>query len=224
MNGVHDLGGMHGFGPVSPEIDEPVFHADWERTVLAIQLATRAQRMFNLDEFRHGIERLEPAHYLEASYYERWLASIETILIEKGILSRDEIAARLATVQEHPEQFTVRRDDPALLARVIGPHPPRAPSSDPAPRPRLAVGDAVRARNVHPTGHTRLPRYVRGKRGDVARVQGIHTFPDTNAHGLGKQPQAVYSVRFTGRELWGDSAEPGQILYLDLWESYLEPA
>jgi nitrile hydratase len=224
MNGIHDLGGMHGFGPVEPEVDEPVFHADWERIVLATQLATLAQRLYNLDEFRHGIERMAPAHYLEASYYERWLASIETLLVEKGILNRDEIVARLATVQASPEQAAARRDDPALVARVLGPRPRRVASADPAPSPRFAAGDAVRARNVHPTGHTRLPRYVRGKRGEIARVLGSQTFPDTNAHGLGKQPQAVYSVRFTGQELWGDSAEPNQVLFIDLWESYLDPA
>jgi nitrile hydratase beta subunit len=224
MNGIHDLGGMHGFGPVVREENEPVFHADWEGTVYAISQVLRGTfGVFNLDEFRHGIERMAPVHYLEASYYERWLASIETNLIEKGVLSKAELDARIRLLQNNPETTFPRRDNPALAERVLEARPRNGirPAGD-GPAPRFAVGDAVVARNINPVGHTRLPRYVRGKRGVVDQVRGIQVFPDANAHGLGEQPQTVYSVRFTGRELWGEAADPRQRLYIDLWESYLE--
>ena len=224
MNGIHDLGGMHGFGPVEPEPNEPVFHADWEGTVYAISQVVRGTlRVFNLDEFRHGIERMAPAHYLEAGYYERWLASIETNLIEKGIVQRAELAAATERFRDDPQLQIPRRDDPALVERVLTTQLPSGvrPDAD-APAPRFAVGDLVVARNLNPVGHTRLPRYVRGKRGTIDRLRGVQVFPDTNAHGLDPRPQAVYSVRFTGRELWGDVADPKQTLYIDLWESYLE--
>lgn len=227
MNGVHDVGGMHGFGPVQREENEPVFHAAWERSVFAITMVTRAQGLYNIDEFRHGIERMDPAHYLASSYYEHWLATVETNLVEKGILTNDELDTRTAFIRANPHYVLPRPDDPDMVARMariptvlspVGP-PPAGGAA-----PRFRVGDHVVARNMHPTGHTRLPRYVRGKRGVIDRVHGIDTFPDTNAHGLGTQPQAVYSVRFDGRELWGESAEPRERLYIDLWDSYLDPA
>lgn len=224
MNGIHDLGGMHGFGPVVREEHEPAFHEPWEKTVWAMQQATRIERLFNIDEFRHGIERMEPRRYLEASYYEKWLESIAVNLVEKGVLTPEEISARLIALQAADGPAT-RPDDPTLVARILAPRTPRHPALvDQAPPPRFRVGDEVITRNDHPLGHTRLPRYVRGKRGTVDRLQGIQVFPDTNAHGRGENPQMVYSVRFAGRELWGDSAEPDQVLYIDLWESYLEQA
>ena len=224
MNGIHDLGGMPGVGLVVREENEPVFHAEWEPTVFAItQVVRNTLGVFNLDEFRHGIERMTPAQYLEASYYERWLASIETNLIEKGAVSKAEIDARAALLRDNPETVFPRRDDPSLAERVLERRPNSAvrPASE-GPAPRFAVGDVVIARNINPSGHTRLPRYIRGKRGVVDQIRGIQVFPDTNAHGAGAQPQTVYSVCFTGRELWGDAADPSQTLSIDLWESYLE--
>lgn len=223
MNGVHDLGGMHGFGPVQREENEPVFHAPWERSVFASMLATTGQRLFNIDEFRHGIERMEPARYLAASYYERWLHSVETNLIEKGILGREELEERLALLRDNPEAALPRREDPQLRETMLA-FIRRQPPPRPLEPARFKVGDAVVTRNIHPTGHTRLPRYARGKRGVIHALHGVATFPDTHAHGLGRQPQMLYSVCFTGRELWGESAELNQRVYLDLWESYLEPA
>jgi nitrile hydratase len=215
---------MHGFGPVQREENEPTFHAPWEGSVLAMVEAALAQRLFNLDEFRHGIERMDPTQYLASSYYEHWLATLETNLVEKGILTTAELDGRTVVVQENPAYPLPRRDDPDLLARILAGAPKMESPSDGRPAPRFGVGDRVTARNVHPRGHTRLPRYVRGKRGVIARVHGIDTFPDTNAHGLGPQPQALYSVCFDGRELWGESAEPRERLYIDLWDSYLDPA
>lgn len=220
MNGVHDMGGMHGFGPVVREENEPLFHAEWEARVRAMMYAT-VGRVFNLDEFRYGIEQMPPADYLRSSYFERWLATVEYNLIEKGVLTSAELDARTALLQQQPDATLPSpgsaespwRDAPAI---PYGPIPEIAP--------RFAVGDAVVTRNQHPTGHTRLPRYTRGKRGVIYLVHGPEVFADTNAHGLGEQPQVVYSVRFAARELWGDAAEPDGTLNIDLWESYLEPA
>ncbi len=220
MDGVHDLGGMHGFGPVEREVDEPPFHAPWEAVMVAIQRAGRVAGIYNIDEFRHGIERMDPAHYLASSYFEHWLDGIARVLDEKGVVTAEEMEARMAALGARP-------DAPAAS-------PPAAPAQrrrgenetsfrEATAPPRFAVGAPVIARNIHPAGHTRLPRYARGKRGVIAAHRGCHVFPDTSAHGLGEQPQHVYGVRFDARELWGEAAEPSQHVYIDLWESYLLP-
>jgi nitrile hydratase len=224
MDGVHDLGGMQGFGPVEREENEPAFHAAWEAAVLAIQHAGRSRGLFNIDEFRHGIERMAPAHYLRATYYEKWLDGITRLLVEKGVVGAEELAARGA--------FFERKPDAPAPAALAGMPPTRGVSNprwaqdfirETGATPRFAPGDLVRTREMHPHGHTRLPRYARGKRGVIHRCHGIHVFPDTNAHGQGEQPQPLYSVRFDARELWGESAEPSQVVHIDLWESYLLP-
>jgi nitrile hydratase len=224
VNGVHDMGGMHGFGPIVREADEPVFHADWEKQVYAMSRATRTLGLINIDESRHGIERMPPADYLTTSYYERWLASLERLLIEKGVLSRDEVAARTEYYRQHPEAEAPRREDPALVERMLETLTARPRYRQPDLPPRFQAGAAVLTRNEHPTGHTRLPRYARGKRGTINLVHGTFVFPDSQAHGQGEQPQPLYSVRFEASELWAHSAEPRQAVLLDLWESYLEPA
>lgn len=211
MDGIHDLGGMHGFGRVEVEADEPAFHAPWEGRVLAMMLRLLGGGYFNIDAFRHGIERMDPAHYLRASYYERWRESVERNLVEAGVVTRDELEAR---------RRGVRAGAPARPAAPAPPTPGLVREVERAPRYRR--GDRVRARNLHPAGHTRLPRYVRGKRGRVALVHPAFVFPDTHAHGRGEQPQYVYNVRFDGRELWGDDAEPGTSVGVDLFESYLQ--
>ncbi len=222
MDGVHDLGGMQGFGPVEREANEPVFHAPWEAAVLAIMRAAGSRGLYNIDEFRHGIERMDPAQYLRATYYEKWLEGIARILIEKGVVSEAELATRA-------EFFRARPEAPPTAA-VKGPLPAQAPANpdwlqsavrDARVTPRFKLGDAVTTRHIHPRGHTRLPRYARGKRGVIHCVHGIHVLPDSNAHGHGEQPQPLYSVRFDARELWGESAEPNAQVHLDLWESYL---
>jgi nitrile hydratase subunit beta len=224
MDGVHDLGGMQGFGPVEREEDEPVFHAAWEAAVLAMQRAGGSRGLFNIDEFRHGIERMAPAHYLRATYYEKWLDGVIRLLVEKGVVGAAELAERLA--------FFARRPEAPATEPLTAPLPPRPPANskwaqdvirETGAAPRFAPGDPVRTREMHPHGHTRLPRYARGKRGVIHRCHGIHVFPDTHAHGHGEQPQPLYSVRFDARELWGESAEPNQAVHIDLWESYLLP-
>ena len=218
MNGVHDFGGMHSFGPIDlGPYGQATFHADWEKLVDVIAELTVGS-CFNVDAFRHGIERMDPAHYLRASYFERWLETITINLIDGGFLTAEEMDARTDLLRRQPDAAPPRPD----------PSSSRVPEQVPEPAlprltPRFAPGDLVFTRNVHPTGHTRLPRYARGKRGTVHLVHGPTVFADTNAHGLGEHPQVVYNVGFDGRELWGDSCEPGTMVSLDLWESYLEP-
>ncbi len=197
------MGGMHGFGPVSAERDEPLFHAPWEASVLAMQLRTRG-RYYHLDEFRHAIERMPPARYLDASYYERWLTALETVLVENGVVTREELAAGRA---------------------AVAPAPPRErpPDDRPPLRPRFAPGDAVVTRRMHPRGHTRLPRYARGRRGVVRSAHGPFLLPDTNAHRAGRHWEPVYAVQFTAGELWGEEAS-NDVVCVDLWESYLMKA
>jgi nitrile hydratase beta subunit len=227
MNGAHDMGGMHGFGPVVREENEPVFHAPWEKTVFMLSRATRVQGIINIDESRHGIERMPPADYLAASYYERWLSSLERVLVEKGVVTQQELDARVALLQEQPDALLPQREQPELIAKLTAPASAttaRAAYQRPGPAGRFVEGDAIVTHNEHPTGHTRLPRYVRGKRGTIHAVRGNYVFPDTHAHGLGEQPQPMYTVAFDGDELWGPSSEPRERVYIDLWEPYLEPA
>jgi nitrile hydratase subunit beta len=224
MNGVHDVGGMHGFGPVAREVDEPAFHAAWEGRMFGISRACVITKVFNQDEARHGIERMPPAEYLRASYYERFLSRTLRLLAEKRLVSREEVDIRVAELAERPDTPLARCENPDLVARVERALRVRPDYRRPAPPPRFAEGDRVLARSLHPAGHTRLPRYARGKVGLVHHVHGGFIFPDTNAHGGGEQANTLYSVRFDAAELWGPSAEPRAPVYLDLWERYLEPA
>ena len=217
MNGVHDMGGMDGFGPVVPEKNEPVFHADWERRMYALVGVVTGAAQANIDEFRHAIERIPPARYLASSYYERWLAAAETLLVEHGVVTREELLAK--------QDASI---DPAWIANAVatqGPAPVKDKSGLKPARARFSKGDRVRARNLNPGGHTRLPRYVRGKAGVIARDWGVFDFPDTNAHHAGTKPQHCYSVSFAAHELWGKSAKANSRdrVMIDLWEDYLEP-
>lgn len=211
------MGGMDGFGPVTREANEPVFHSDWERRVFAIVNSAMSAAEFNIDELRHAIERIPPGQYLGSSYYERWLSAVETLLVERGLITREELIAKLDDSAENLR---------ALIAsgvRAIGPEPVAEKSGAKLPRARFAKGERVRARNINPPGHTRVPRYVRGKRGVIARDYGVFVFPDTNAHHAGTKPQHCYSVSFEARELWGKSRGSRDRVLIDLWEDYLEP-
>ncbi len=226
MNGAHDLGGFHGLGRVQREENEPVFHSEWEKGVFALLFATLGNGLINVDEFRFGIEQMHPAYYLSSRYYEHWLFTIEKGLVEKGIISKEELDARARRYREDPQAQLPERKDPKLADRMAALIKRGAPCTRPSVvSPRFAVGQPVRAKNINPTGHTRLARYVRGKRGVIHKVHGTFVTPDTNALGKGENPQPVYSVAFPAWELWGwDSAEPNETIYVDLWESYLEPA
>ncbi|MCJ2122679.1 nitrile hydratase subunit beta [Methylobacterium sp. J-077] len=218
MNGAQDLGGAHGFGPVVPEPDEPVFHAEWERRVFALAMAMGYTGAWNLDGSRANRESLPPAQYLASSYYEIWLAALEKQVAATGLATRDEIAAGRTSAPATPVARVLARD--GLEARFRAGFPS---SREPTAPARFAVGDAVIARNRHPTGHTRLPRYVRGKQGRVVRVDGAFVFPDTNAYGAGENPTWLYTVSFTALELWGESGDPGGIVTVAAFEPYLEP-
>lgn len=216
MNGVHDMGGMHGFGPIVR--DELVFHADWEKRVHALRALSRRLGIFNIDEGRHAIERMAPAAYLDATYYERWADALETSLVDKGVLDRAEIDARVVAAAQVGTTATgpVRELPPVRANELL----PRAAG----PAPRFRAGDAIITLNTHPAGHTRLPRYARARRGSIDRYYGNHVFADAHAHGAGEQPLPLYCVRFEAAELWGPSADGRGAVYLDLWESYLEEA
>lgn len=228
MNGAHDLGGMHGFGPVVAEPDEPVFHAAWERRAFGLTLAMGAWRRWNLDMSRFAREQMPPAEYLATSYYEHWLFGLLRLLAEHGFASPDELER---VRRGEPAPVGGRAEVPEVRDGALRPEGvPRmlrtrraARLDDPVP-PKFRVGQAVRARNIHPTGHTRVPRYVRGRRGVVAIDHGVFIFPDTHAAGQGTKPQHVYSVRFAARELWGPDAPARDSVYVDLWDDYLEAA
>ena len=221
MNGVHDMGGLQDMGPVQREQNEPVFHAPWEGRVYAMMRVLRSQRgLWNLDASRSGIESLPPIDYLRMSYYERWLAWIRKTLVASGNVT----AAELESGQAAPG--STRRATPLITADAAAAFAELRGSAkrDVPAVARFTAGDIVCARNVHPSHHTRLPRYVRGKRGEVMVDRGVFVFPDTNAHQRGEQPQHLYSVRFRARELWGDEASPRDAVFVDLWDSYLERA
>jgi nitrile hydratase subunit beta len=223
VNGIHDMGGMHGFGRVEREENEPVFHARWEGRVYGLNAACRGQRLCNIDEFRHAVERMAPVDYLGSSYYERWLDSNLRLLIEKGVITREALERRMAQLASGPDPAPPH-SDPELLVRMLRRLKARPPFRQPGPPPRFALGDHIVTRHDAPVGHTRLPRYARGKAGVIVRVHGSFIFPDTNAHGQGAQPHPLYSVRFEAAELWGATAERCAPVHLDLWERYLEPA
>lgn len=224
MDGIHDLGGMHGFGKVERDDHEGRFAADWEAVLRAILDASRRGGLFNIDEFRHAIERMPPDRYLALTYFERWLDGMTRLLAEKGVVDPAALAARARFFADHPDAPAtagLESSPPAPSPRRIGERWP--PTREETAPPRFAAGDRVVTRSFHPRGHTRLPRYARGKRGVIHRYDGVHVFPDTHAHGLGEAPQPLYSVRFEAGELWAEAAEARAPVYIDLWESYLEP-
>ena len=224
MNGVHDMGGLQGFGPVRPEANEPLFHADWERRALGLTLAMGASGQWNIDLSRAARESLPPAQYLSSSYYEIWLAALEKLMLERGLLSADELAGGAPQPGAPPHVLRVLRAHEVDAGLAAG-SPAERPARQPA---RFALGQRVRARNLHPAGHTRLPRYVRGHVGTVALVHGAHLYPDRHAAHprppFDQTPEWLYTVVFEGRELWGDAAEAGQQVSVDAWEPYLVPA
>jgi nitrile hydratase subunit beta len=217
MNGVHDMGGMDGFGKVDPEANEPVFHADWEARVMAMNRAMGATGAWNIDMSRYSRETLPPEVYLASSYYRKWLLGLEQMLLERDLVGADEIAKGHALRPGRPlkRKFTAAEIDRVLTRGSFS----RAATAPACFKP----GDRVRARNINPRTHTRLPRYVRGHLGTVERVQGCHVFPDAAAAGNGEQPQWLYTVRFGARELWGDDADPTVTVSIEAFEPYLEP-
>jgi nitrile hydratase beta subunit len=218
MDGIHDMGGMHGFGKIEPEANEPVFHAEWEARCLALNRAMGAAGAWTIDEARAGIEELPPDVYLAHSYYGKWALRLENMVVGRGFAGADEIAAGHAL---RPGKPLKRKFDTAIVERTLT----RGSFGRPAPSPaRFKVGDRVRTKNIHPVTHTRLPRYARGRVGVIEALRGCHVFPDTSAIGAGENPQWLYTVLFTGRELWGESADPALQVSIEAFEPYLEAA
>lgn len=204
MDGMHDLGGKQGFGRVRYSLRAQTFHEPWEKRVNALYSLAVKLGIFNMDEYRHAIERMEPRHYLSASYYERSLTSLATLCVEKGILTREE-----------------------LERRAQGAFPLASPSApgraNVATRETLKVGDKVTVRSDYVPGHVRMPGYIRGKSGVVVGVSPAYPFPDAHAHGIEAEDEPTYDVRFDSRDLWSDSADPA-FVHVGVFESYLEPA
>lgn len=217
MNGIHDMGGMHGMGPIEHEKHEPVFHAPWEGRVYALSRAIGAWRRGGGG--RYELELLPPADYLRMSYYERWFTRLLGQVVRSGLVTSTEMESG------RPDTGSPKATPP-LTADMVPGIVARGGNArrDAQAAARFRPGQRIRARNIHPTGHTRLPRYARGKRGTIVRDYGIFVFPDTSAHALGEKPQHVYSVRFAARELWGEQASPRDSVYVDMWEDYLERA
>ena len=218
MNGGQDLGGKHGLGPINPEENEPVFHAQWERRVFALTLAMGATGEWNIDASRHARENRHPADYINADYYHVWLYGLEVLMRERDLLREEELETGNAQ-KTRPVKKVMRADQVADMLNAGSSYAREIPQ--PA---RFCVGDRVTARNLNPKSHTRLPGYARNRTGRVAAINGVFVFPDTNAQSLGENPQYCYSVRFEAEELWGEDRKSNSCVYLDMWESYLEHA
>jgi nitrile hydratase beta subunit len=219
MNGVHDMGGMHGMGPVEEEKNEPVFHHQWEGRVFALRRAIGAWGKWNIDATRHAVELVPPAEYLRMSYYERQFTAFLEMLVKHSFVTRGELESSTPAPGSPKVVPALTVEKAAILVARGVPTSRKAAVSA-----RFRTGQRVRARNMHPEGHTRLPRYARGKIGTIERDHGVFVFPDTNAHFQGEKSQHVYSVRFAARELWGAQAAPKDSICLNLWDDYLEPA
>ncbi len=217
MNGAHDMGGMQSFGPIRPEKDEPVFHASWEARITALWSALGALRKWNGDFGRQTREAIPAPEYLALNYFQMRYVQVVELLVATGMITRTELETG------RPEQETQKAVPPLTADKVAAwfanGNPKKRSVALAAP---FKVGQRVRARNINPVTHTRLPRYARGKVGVIDRAHGVFVFPDSNAQGLGEKPQHVYSVRFTARELWGEQANPKDTVVLNLWDDYLD--
>lgn len=219
MNGVHDMGGLHGLGQVDPRGGGHAFHAAWETRVFALTIAAAAWGAWSIDEDRHEIERIPGPAYLRSTYYERWYRSLVQLLLRHHLITPAELA------DGSPARGS-RRRTPPLPAHAVA-HELRTRRSyqrEVANPPQFQAGDTVVTGNPNARGHTRLPRYARGRSGTVERWHGAHVFPDSNAEGKGEQPRHLYTVRFTARELWGEDGHPNDTVRLDIWEPHLRRA
>jgi nitrile hydratase beta subunit len=204
MDGMHDLGGRQGFGPIRYTLNAPAFHAEWEVRANSLYAHAVRRGVFNMDEYRHAIERMDPRHYLAAGYYERSLTGLATLLVEKGLTTRED-----------------------LERRAGGAFPLASPSApgrgNAADTHTFAVGDRVRVRDLFVPGHVRLPGYVRGKTGVVVGISPAYPFPDAHAHGVAASDEPTFDVRFRSRDLWPDGADDA-LVHVGVFQSYLEPA
>ena len=216
MNGIHDMGGMHNMGPIPIEKNEPVFHAVWEAKTMAMWRALNATGRMR-GHIRQAIESIPASEYMRMSYYERFITALIEQAVASNIVTRDEVATG-RPAPGSPQAV------PGLTVAQASSSPAGPARKLPAVVARFKAAQRVRARNMHPTTHTRLPRYARGRMGTIDRDLGVFVFPDTNVYGRGEKPQHLYTVRFSARELWGDQAVPQDVVFIDMWEDYLEPA
>jgi nitrile hydratase len=217
MNGIHDMGGMQDMGPVRPEKSEPVFHAPWEGRVFAMYDVIDGD--WPGGSGRYQRELIPPAEYLRMSYYERWLTALTELLVKSGMVTRSELETGVAQGGNSKGRHMLRVDEVAAMIATGG-----TSARDVPVAAKFREGQRVRAHNINPVGHTRLPRYARGKQGVIARDHGVQVFNDSLAQGLGEKPQHLYSVRFAARELWGPQAAAADSVYADLWDDHLEAA
>jgi nitrile hydratase len=214
MNGAHDCGAMMGFGPVTPEKNEPVFHASWEARMFALMSAVGDVGGWTLDEDRAACESMQPGHYINSSYYEHWLNGIEILLQKHGLATAQEIESGVAVGPPKRVTPTPREGVwPAVTAPGSYERKVNAP-------PLFKPGERVRARIINPRHHTRLPRYLRGHVGEIIHWHGAHVFPDSNAEGKGEDPRHLYTVRFRAADIGGNDSR--DVIHADLWEPYLE--
>ena len=219
MNGIHDMGGMQDMGSVQEEKNEPVFHHPWEGRVFAMYRATGAWRKWNIDAARYSRELIPPDEYLRMSYYEKWYQGLVDLLTSRGLVTRTEVETGM------PARGSTKVTPPLTPEQLLESVAKGSPTKrDVSVTPRFQAGQQIRARNINPVGHTRLPRYARGKLGTIERDYGVFVFPDTNAQFLGENPQHLYAVRFSARELWGEQAKRQDTVYLSMWDDYLETA
>lgn len=220
MDGIHDLGGKHGYGRVEREDDEPAFHERWEASVFSMTRAAAAAGAWNnTDRFRHGVERIDPVAYLSHGYYGRWLGGIETLLVEAGVVTMQEVTERALGLGGFASDLIAARPSPQpdpLAAAGAGTIRPLDQ------QPAFSIDDIVLTSTRVKAGHTRLPAYARGKMGRIHAIHGGWVYPDSNAHGQGEQPQFLYTVEFSGDELWGQGSDAALKVYVDLFEPYLE--
>lgn len=218
MNGPQDIGGNHGFGPIRPEHDEPLFHAEWEARAMAMTIAAGATGHWTIDESRFARENRQPAEYYRLSYYQIWIAGLQRLLLDKGLVTEAELASGQVSEQAvPPKRKLLPQDVSAVLSR--GGPVDRDPNGH---EPAYAVGDRVRTRNLQPIGHTRLPAYARDKIGRIELVQGYHIFADTSAQGDHDRAEWLYTVVFDARELFGETANSRDEVTIDAWEPYLD--
>jgi nitrile hydratase beta subunit len=221
MDGVHDMGGMHGFGEVVQPGGELVFHQDWEPRVFALHMLIADERLGAGPGGRATREEMDPADYLAASYYERWLWSAERRLERAGTIVAGEVEGMMRRLSGgEPAPTSAETDMAARVVAELGTRHPMRPAD--ARAVRFAVGERVRVRRMHPAGHTRCPRYARGAAGEVRGVRGLDRLPDRAVYGEPAEPEPVYSIAFSSAELWGPGEDAAWTVRLDLWESYLE--
>ncbi len=229
MNSMHDVGGSDGFGPIPIEPHEPVFHEDWEARMRAIDALVTRRGIYNVDETRHAIERINPVYYLGSSYYQIWLLRMEALLIEKGVLTKEELEGRMKELTPDPPvshlqpfrklmSYTASAQRNRIIPGMSG-----SECKEGVKQPKYSRGDRVRVKVSSPLGHTRVPRYVRGREGIIEKLHGYYHIPDVRVETGIKVYQPVYLVCFRARDLWGEGASPKDKLYIEMYEDYIEP-